>query len=138
MALSRREASIRPAHARRFRDHLGTDTVRSKLPPLCVPMSPSLVSREANRDCGARSDLRRWACLSCERRYKLIHGARKYNLRFEVHIQLKTNFIFPTLETRRDRSEGGSVQRGRRKAAELHTSGAKRYESVPYYYNVLS
>ena len=50
MALSRREASIRPAHARRFRDHLGTDTVRSKLPPLCVPVSPSPVSREISRD----------------------------------------------------------------------------------------
>ena len=49
-ALSRREASTRSAHARRFRDHLGTDSVRSKLPPLCVPVSPSPVSREASRD----------------------------------------------------------------------------------------
>ena len=46
MALSRREASIRPAHARRFRDHLDTDSVRSKLPPLCMLVSPSPVSRD--------------------------------------------------------------------------------------------
>ena len=50
MALSRLEASLRPAHARRFRDLLGTDPVRSKLPPLCVPVSPSPVSLEASRD----------------------------------------------------------------------------------------
>ena len=36
--------------ARRFRDHSGTDSVRRKLPPLCVPVSPSPVSREASRD----------------------------------------------------------------------------------------
>ena len=50
MGLSRGEASFRPAHARRFRDHFGTNSVRSKLPPLRVPVSPSPVSREANRD----------------------------------------------------------------------------------------
>ena len=50
MALSRWVASFRPAHARRFRDHLGTDSARSKLPPLCVPVSPSPVSREASLD----------------------------------------------------------------------------------------
>ena len=50
MALSRREASIRPAHARRFRDHLGTDSVRSKLPALFVPASLLPDSREASRD----------------------------------------------------------------------------------------
>ena len=49
-ALSRREASLRPARARCSRDHLGTDSVRSKLPPLYVPVSPSPVSHEASRD----------------------------------------------------------------------------------------
>ena len=49
-ALSRREASLRPARARRSRDYLGTDSVRSKLPPLYVPVSPLPVSREVNRD----------------------------------------------------------------------------------------
>ena len=32
------------------RTEIGTDSVGSKLPPLHVPMSPSLVSREASRD----------------------------------------------------------------------------------------
>ena len=51
MALSRwEEASLKPAHARRFRDHLGNDSVRSKLPPLSVPVTPSPASREASRD----------------------------------------------------------------------------------------
>ena len=51
MALSRwEEASLKPAHARRFRDHLGNDSVRSKLPPLCVPVSPSPVPLKASRD----------------------------------------------------------------------------------------
>ena len=36
--------------ARRSRDHLVTDSVRSELPPLSVPVSLSLVSREASRD----------------------------------------------------------------------------------------
>ena len=49
-ALSRPGASVRPARARRSHDHFGTDSVRSKLPPLYVPVSPSLFSREASRD----------------------------------------------------------------------------------------
>ena len=49
-ALSRAGASLRPARARRSRDHFGTDSVRPKLPPLYVPVSPSPVSREASRD----------------------------------------------------------------------------------------
>ena len=38
------------ARARRSRDHLCTDSVRSKLPPLYIPVSPSPVSREASCD----------------------------------------------------------------------------------------
>ena len=49
-ALSRPGASLKPARARRPRDHFGTDSVRSKLLPLYVPVSPSPVSREASRD----------------------------------------------------------------------------------------
>ena len=49
MALSHREASLRPARARRCRDHFGTDSVLSKLPPPYVPTSPSPASREASR-----------------------------------------------------------------------------------------
>ena len=43
-------ASLRPARARRSHDHLGTDSVESKLPSLYVPVNPSPVSREASRD----------------------------------------------------------------------------------------
>ena len=50
MVLSRREASLRPARARLSRDYFGTVSVRSKLPPLYVLVSPSPVSREASRD----------------------------------------------------------------------------------------
>ena len=39
---------------RRSRDYLATDSVRSKLPPLSVPVSPSPVSREASREFVAR------------------------------------------------------------------------------------
>ena len=51
-ALSRREAFLRPARALHSRDHFGTDSVRSTLPPLYVPVNPLPVSREAinNRD----------------------------------------------------------------------------------------
>ena len=48
--LARREASLWSARARRSRDHFCADSVRSKLPPLYVPVSPSPVSREASRD----------------------------------------------------------------------------------------
>ena len=34
--MSRREASLTPARARRSRDHFGTDSVRSKLPPIYI------------------------------------------------------------------------------------------------------
>ena len=50
MALSRPEASLRPARARRSRDHFRTVSVRSKLPPLYVSVSLSPVSQEASRD----------------------------------------------------------------------------------------
>ena len=49
-SLSRRGASLRPACARRSRDHFGTDSVRFKLPPLYVPVSRSPVWRIASRD----------------------------------------------------------------------------------------
>ena len=42
-----RGLTLRPARARRSREHLGIDSVRSKLPPY---VSPSPVSREASRD----------------------------------------------------------------------------------------
>ena len=42
--------SLWPARARHIRDYLGTDSVRSKILPLYVPVSPSPVSREASLD----------------------------------------------------------------------------------------
>ena len=56
-ALSRREASLRSALEWRSRDHMGTDSVRAKL-PLYVPVSPSRVKLLAVIY-GARSALRR-------------------------------------------------------------------------------
>ena len=53
----------------------------------------------------------------------------KYNVRFNVHVHGKTNFIFPTFRLVYEAAEAGvSDQRGKRKTAELHTSGAKRAE----------
>ena len=49
-ALSRPGVFLRPGRARCYRDHFGTDSVRSKFPPLYVPVSPSPVSREASLD----------------------------------------------------------------------------------------
>ena len=50
-------------------------------------------------NCGARSALRRWSCWNCERRCQRIHCVRKYDGRFSLHVQGKTNFISPTLQT---------------------------------------
>ena len=50
MALSRREASLRPERARRSRNHFGTVSVWSKIPPRSMPVSPSPVSRGTSSD----------------------------------------------------------------------------------------
>ena len=92
--LSRGEASLRPARALRSRDHLGTYSIRSKLPPPYVPMSPSPVSREASRDL--------WCSIgpSTMGVFKLRTSASahalcpKISLTIYVQIPLKTNFIF--------------------------------------------
>ena len=128
-ALSRREASLRLARARRIRDHFGTDAVRSKLPPLYVPVNPSPVSRRLAVIYGDRSALRRWSCSSCELRCERIHCVRKFSGRFNINIQGKTTFISPTFQKHETAETGVSDHRGRRKTAELHTSGAKRAET---------
>ena len=110
------------ACAGRFCVHLGTDSVRSKIPPLCVPVSPSPVSCEAGRDLWRSI---RPSTMGVFQLQTSVQCVRKHIGRFNVHIYLKTSFKFPTLETRRGSSDGGSVQRGRKKAEELHTSGAK-------------
>ena len=56
--------------------------------------------------CGARSALWRWSCSNCEPRCQRIHCVRKHNIRFNIHVQGKTNFIFPTFQTRRDSRDG--------------------------------
>ena len=45
------------------------------------------------------------------------------------HVQGKTTFTSPTFQTDETAETGVSDQRGRRKRAELHTSGAKRAET---------
>ena len=124
--LSRRKASLRRARARRSRDDLGTDSVPSKLPPLYVPVSLSPVSRET------RCDLWRSIDPSTMVVFKLLTSpsVRKYNDHFNLHVQGKNTFISQTYVRHTDeRAETGvSEERGRRKTAELHTSGAKRAE----------
>ena len=125
-ALSRREALFRPARARHFRDNLGTDSVRYKLPPPCVPVSPSPVSREASRDLWRAIRPSTMGVFKLRTSVQAHSLSPKISLTSNVHIHFKTNFIFTTLETRRDSSDGGSVERGSRTDAELHTSGPKR------------
>ena len=127
MALSRREASLRPVRARRSRGHFGTVSVRSKLPPPCVPVSPSPVSREASRDFAALD--------------RTFDGGRGQTANVGIssstvpeNIQDYLIFMFTSKRTlhcrhfRLDKTAvtGVSDQRGRRKTAELDTSGAKR------------
>ena len=50
MALSLARTSLRLEQTGHFCDQLATDSVRSKLPLLSLPMSPAPVSREASRD----------------------------------------------------------------------------------------
>ena len=109
----------------RSRGHLGTDSARFKLPPLYVPVSLSRM--KLAMICGARSALRRWSCSNCERRCERNHCIRKYSGRFN-HV---TTFVSPTFQTYKDEKAemGVSDQRGWRKTAELHTSGAKQAET---------
>ena len=50
------------------------------------------------------------------------------NIYGQFHVHVNTNLIFPKFQTRRNSNDGVADQRGRRKAAELDTSGAKRAE----------
>ena len=67
--------------------------------------------------CSARSALRRWSCSNCERRCQRIHCVRKYNGRFNIHVQGKTNFMFPTFQTRRDNRDGSHPRGGRQQSS---------------------
>ena len=140
MALSRREAPS-GLHAHGARAAIfGTVSVRSKLPPLHVPMSPSPVSREASRDL--------WCSIgpSTMGVFKLRTSASahalcpKISLTIYVQIPLKTNFIFPTLETIRDssgqwfcpaREEGRRASHKRRQTSLNLARGGKVVGSWP-------
>ena len=78
MDLSRRETYLRPARARRSRDRLGADSVRSKLSPLYVPVSLSFVSRDAS--CDLWRSIGPWTMVvfKQKRRGERIHCVRKY------------------------------------------------------------
>ena len=95
----RRADSVRPARARRSRDHFGIVSVRSKLPPLYVPVSPSPVSRETSRDLWPSIVLRRWSCSNYERHCERTHCVGKCTRRFNLHVQGKTTFMSPTFQT---------------------------------------
>ena len=114
MVLSRREASLRPVRARCSRDLCGTDSVRSKLPPLYVPVSPLPVSREASRDL--------WRSIGPSTmvvfKLRTSLSVRKYNDRFNLHdiVQGKTTFISPTYFIDETAKTGVSDERGRQQS----------------------
>ena len=119
------------ASARRSRDHLGTDSVRSKLPPSYVPVGPSPVSREASRDL--------WRSIGPSTMvvFKLRTNVVGSASTLSANIIDDAIFVFTAkrpLHFRRFRLDNTadadvSGQRGRRKTAELHTSCAKRAET---------
>ena len=125
--LSRREASLRPARARRSHDHLGTDSVESKLPSLYVPVNPSPVSREASRDL-SRS-IGPSTMVGFELRTLL--SVRIYIIPGLVFMFRAKRPLYLRHMSDIDKTAGTGVsgERGRRKTAELHTSGGKRAET---------
>ena len=105
MALSRREASLTAARARRSRDHSGTVSVQYKLPSPYVLVSPSPVSREASRD------LWRSIGLSTMVELKLRTSLGAHPLSANIMDDLMFMFtakitIFSTFQTRRDIRDG--------------------------------
>ena len=103
------------------RNHLATDSVRSKLPALSVPVSPSPVSREASRD---------FVALDRPLDDGRVHTANvaaststvstKYNTLFNLHVQVKTKIISPTKTKHGTAEKGVSDERGRRQTAQHH------------------
>ena len=131
MALSRPGAPLRPGRARRSRDHLATDSVRSKLPPLSVPVSPSPVSREASRDFVALDrpfdDGRvRTTNVAVSTSTVSENILDDLNFMFRATRPLYLRHVSDMHEAA---EKGVSDERGRRKTAELHTSGAKHAET---------
>ena len=128
MALSRREASLRPERARRSRNHFGTVSVWSKIPPRSMPVSPPPVSRGTSSDLWPsigsstlvvfKPQLSPWTHSLCP--LKTIDDCI-------FMFWDKTNFIFQIFQTR-PKSRDGRFWRAR--TAELHTNDAKRPETL--------
>ena len=124
-------ASLRPRRARRSRDHLATDSVRSKLPPLFEPVSPLPVSREASGD---------FVALDRPLDDGRVQTANIVFSTSTVSANIVPYFIFTSSSKRplylrniSDRHEtaekGVSDERGRKKTEWLHTSDDKRAET---------
>ena len=90
-ALSRPGASLRPGRARRSRDHLATDSVRSKLPPLSVPVSPSCVELAVIlwRSIGPST----MAMFKLRTSLSAHPHVRKCYTRFNLHVQGERHFL---------------------------------------------
>ena len=99
MVLSRREASLRPARARRSRDYFGTVSIRSNLSPLYVPVSPSPVSREACLDLWRSIGPSTMVVLILRTSLSAHPLCPQYNGLFNLHVQGKMTCISPTYQT---------------------------------------
>ena len=129
--MSGREASLRPARARRSRDQLGTDSVRSKLPPLYVPVSPSPISREATRDLWRSIGPSAMIVFKPRTNVAVSTSTVSANTIQDLIFMFwaKRTLYFRHFRLDSTEETGVSVQRGRTKTAELRTSGAKRAET---------
>ena len=133
-ALSRPGTPLRSGCACHSRDHYVTDWSRSKLPlPLLyVPVSPSLVSREASRDLwrSVSPSAEHWLWLggwTCIQLTLLVPLCPKMYRVFGHWYDYKTFITFPTCVRHQRDSRNGWFWRARK--IELHTSGAKRAET---------
>ena len=111
------------------RDHLATDSAWSKPPPLSVSVSPSPVSREASREFGAhgrpfddsRVQTANVAVGTSTLCAKILPDLIMFSAKRPLYLRRMSD-IHVT-------AEKGVSERGRRKTAELHTSGAKRADT---------
>ena len=119
-----KQQSFITSGAKRSRDHLGADSIRSKLPVLYVPVSPSPVLREASRDLS--HSIGPSTMVVFKLRTSL--PARPHTV--SANIMDYLIFMFRAKRPLDLTAETDvSDQRGRKKTAELHTSDAKRGEA---------
>ena len=129
--MSRPGASLRPGRARRSRDHLAIDSVQSKLPSLSVSVSSSPVSREASRDSVALDrpfDDGRVQAANVAVSTSTVSANMMYYLMFMFRAK-RPYYLRHMSDIHETAEKGMPDERGRRKTAELHTSGAKRAET---------